>query len=552
MMTGINIISPIDRIGASQNTDAVSSYRNDTASLFQLKAAGDRFAQILGINQNDTPLARGTLREAITQYAAQNNIDPDQVEIISKVFSNNLDIQAGKEIIQGNANTLPSLSDAARSTAFERNPSKVESFSDISKPNIKAENASVGLQRDGESAARNAVGLISAFREMPYSNSLPTATQQPQTANYTNSILKNALSTLEMLSKFVNSLGRGSTASSTAADGAKSSNSVGTLQNARNVVGDIRSILGTDAEIATTGKKNAALAKLDSAIDAWAKENNIPAGVVSLVKAEVAREVGTYNGKLITADDEANKLALQKFPVQNMLFFGDVNANNRAAYAKEVKAELQSQNSSVLKELNSVQSNNRTSSQFQHTMLDAYGNTSSGPNYSTGTSPLNRTLNAANNLASILGTSSEIAASGKKTEPLAKLNAAIDAWGKANNIPATTIALAKSRIATEYGTSDGKLPTIDDEAKRVALERFPPATGFAAFFGDPNNKARSDFESNYKKDVSQQVQAAIEELDILDFNDGFGIDEKNKTPESPVNQNKIDDLINPEASNTIA
>jgi hypothetical protein len=364
MMTGTNIISPIDRIGAGQNADAVSSYRNDTASLFQLKAAGDRFAQILGVNQNDTPLARGTLREAITQYASQNNIDPEQVEIISKVFSNNLDIQAGKEIILGNANTLPSLSDAARSTAFERNPSKVESFADTSKPNPKAEKAAVALLRDGESAARSAVGLVSSFREMPHASSL-TDKEFSATPN-------------ARLDELVRQPASSQTRTNAYPNGIVSTNNAATLQNTRDVVNDIRTILGTDSQIAATGKKNGALAELDSAIDAWAKKNNIPSGIVSLAKAEIAADIGTYNGKLITASDEAGKLALAKFPVTSNLIFGDLNSGKRAAYAQEVKAELQSKNSAVLDKLETSQLSNLISTPYKHTMSSEFNANTNG------------------------------------------------------------------------------------------------------------------------------------------------------------------------------
>jgi hypothetical protein len=367
-MNGTNAIGALERIGAVQNVNATTGYRNDTDSLFQLKAAGDRFAQILGINQNDTPLARGTLREAIAQYAAQNNIDPQQVELISKVFSNELDIKAGKTIIDGNSNTLPTLKDAARSTAFERNPSKVESFADISKPNTKAENAAARLQSEGESAARNAVSLVSGFREMPHTSSLPTAGEF--------SVSQNA-GLDKLIAQAANGIGR----SSAYPNGTMSTNNAATLQNAREVVNDIRTIAGTDAKIAETGKKNGALAELDSAIDAWAKKNNIPAGIVSIVKAEIAADIGTYNGKLITASDEAGKLALAKFPVINVPGFGDLNAGKRADYAQEVKTELQSQNGAVLDKLEASQLRNLISAPHQHTMTSEYNTNTDGKSH---------------------------------------------------------------------------------------------------------------------------------------------------------------------------
>jgi hypothetical protein len=540
MMVDINIGSmiPLNTNGAEVYGPSRAGGDNKSDQLFILGAAANKLERILGTTENikngaDRNVELGKLRSAIETYANANGIDPFYTKAVLSGFKIEFDKDEGIATIPGKVGELPTLDQSSRN------------------PNEKV---------NSEFQVRSALNQLMSYRELPANDHLISqASPQRSGDSNTDSILQNARSTLQMLNEFVNRLSNGSSA-----NGAKSTNNVGTLQNARNVVGDIRLILGTDAEIAATGKKNAALAKLDSAIDAWAKANNIPAGVVALVKAEAARDIGTYNGKLITADDEANKLALQKFPEDRFMGVGnDRNAGNRAAYAKEIKAELQSQNSAVLSELNSLQSSNRARSPYQHTMTDAYGNTSNGPNYNTGTatSPLNRTLNAATNLANILGTSSEIAATGNKTEPLAKLNKAIDEWGKANNIPATTIALAKSRIATEYGLPDSKLPTVDDEAKRVAFEKFPPATGFAAIlFGDPNNKARSDFEANYKKDVSQQVQAAVNELNYRDdseidpgylegFDNDVEIEEQNETP---VDQDKIDNLVNPEANNNNA
>jgi hypothetical protein len=433
--------------------------RNDSDAALQLNGAAKKLINDLGIvdkiNKGADPMVQlGILREAIQLYADQNNIDPNVFDVVSKNTASQFGVSGG----------LPSLRDAAQRNANESFP---------------RENGAQNPLATRQEAITFSDGLAQARAA---ANNIDTSSSRPPVFN-SNAAPSSGAQTLRNLAAQLQQLVQQFIGGNQPVSSVKANNGGSELQNARGEVADIRRTLGTDTEIATTGKKNMALAKLDTAIDQWAKDNNVPAGVVSLVKGEVARDIGTYNGKLTTANDEANRLALEKFPVRNDFMFGDTNASARANYANQIKSDIGIEAGAAVTER------------------------------STGTlSMLNQTLNAGNDLRDILGTDKEISTTGKKNAALAKLDAALDAWGAANNVPAGTLALAKSKIAQDIGTYNGKLTTVDDEANRLALEKFPPRN--MLFAGDLNANNRANFVADYKKDVANQTKAAINELDM--------------------------------------
>ncbi len=464
-MSGVNCIGPLDRAGV---TNGAEETRNDSAAAFKLNDVANKLIEKLGIvgifNKGSDPTVQlGILREALQLYADKNNISPDVLDIVSKNAASKFDVSGG----------LPKLEQAARSNANSVFPTGGNGGQDPLARRL--ENMTI---IEGKQAARDAVNNI----DRPSTASGGGQVYGQTSANLANKFeqLANSLATILTTSLSTQAPKQSITAP------ARANNGGSELQNARGEVDDIRRTLGTDTEIATTGKKNMALAKLDTAIDKWAKDNNVPAGIVSLVKSEIASDIGTYNGKLTTSNDEANRLALEKFPVKNDFIFGDTNASARANYANQIKSNID---------------------------LEASAAVSVG---SSGVlSMLNQTMNAVNDLRDILGTDKEISSSGKKNAALAKLDAAIDAWGAANNVPAGTLALAKSRTAQDFGTYNGKLTTLDDEANRLAMEKFPPNNSpFLGLFGDVNANNRANFVAEYKKDVANQAKAAVNELNF--------------------------------------